>query len=194
MNPSPIHHPTKTELKKYFDQLEKFLTLASTDTKLYKEIVNAPFHDKFMTTRLGLGIVVLLLVDKKHKTINRIALSDTDPAKGAVQMSAKRFEEIRIPCNDVQNIIAKAIRTGKFQKTDDWQYLFTPELTPEQSRFNQAGAGIDGSVVYPLQARDGGAIIFSYYQLLSKLNTAPYKFMEAYSLLVSQALELSTKN
>src|SRR5690606_36603501 len=106
------------------------------------------------------------------------------PAQGAVTMSAKKFEEITIPIDDSENIIAKAIRSGSFKQTADWHYLFTPDLTAEQARFNQAGAGIASSVVYPLDKK--GALIFSYYMLPSKIGPDQHDVMQAYADIVTK--------
>lgn len=190
MPSSPLHLPSDAEMDSYFTKLEKTLMGARTRKKLYHEIANAPFCDKYMTTRLGLGIVVFLKVNPETNTIDRISLSDTEPAKGAVQMSAKRFDAIKIPLDNKKNIIAKTIRSGRSHKTDDWQYLFIPDLTPEQARFNQAGAGIDGSIVYPVSCSLAkGALIFSYFQQLPKLSEAANSYMDRYAALVCKALQ-----
>lgn len=173
----------------YMPQLKAFLK--SDSNTLHQAIVNAPFLDKVMSTQLDLGIVVLLLVNTKKKTIDRIALSETEQADRAVQMTAKPFKSIHIPLTAEQNIIAEAIRTAHFQQTDDWYYLFTPEFTAEQARFNQAGAGIESSVVYPLSTSPGGALIFSLHQPLQNVTETHHQFMEQYTALVSEALRLS---
>jgi len=144
--------------------LATIIQAASDDKSLFQAIVNAPFSDPLLAAKLFLGIVVFLLVNKKDGTIDRVALSQTELAEYTKKMSVKRFEDIRIPLDDPKNILAKAIRTGKPQETTDWQYLFTPELTAEEARLNQAGGGIAYSAVYPLVgARDGGAMIFSWF-------------------------------
>lgn len=171
-------------------QLQKLLTDTATDAELFTAVVNAPFEDKLAAVGLGLGIVVLLLVDAAGGTIDRIALADTEFAKGAVQMSMKPFHHIKIPLGHPENIIAKAIAANEPQLTSDWKYLFTPELSPKAARFNQAGAGIGCSVVYPLPgAREGGALIFSYFCPSSDITAKHHDFMRMYSDLVSTALQ-----
>lgn len=173
----------------YLENLKIALHNAKDGTQLLDVIVNAPFYDKAQTTRLGLGIVVLLLVNKTTQTIDRIALSRTEHADGAVNFSAKPFKEIKIPLDYGKNIIAKAVATGKHQVTDDWQYMFIPALTPQEARFNQAGAGIGCSVVYPLNdVKDGGGMIFSYYEPLESINSSHHDFMKAYAELVADSL------
>lgn len=178
-----------TSLADYYSTLEKLLSKTDNDKELFEMIVNAPFHNKLHTTHLDLGIVVLLLADKKEGMIRRIALSDTEPARWAVKMTPVSFHQINIPINHKVNIISKAIRTGRAQKTADWKYLFTPVLSSESARFNQAGAGIACSFVYPLiGAREGGAMIFSFYQPIEQINLKHRKFMQSYSEIAAKAL------
>jgi hypothetical protein len=152
--------------------------------------VNAPFHNPVLSTSFDLGIVVLLLADPATQTINRVALSDTDAAIGAVKMSEKPFHEIKIPLNHSHNIIAQAIATGKPHYTSDWQYLFVPAMSAQAARFNQAGAGIECSHVYPLiGVQSGGALIFSYYQPAANITLRHKEFMQAYTDLAAQALQ-----
>ncbi len=177
-----------TDTDEYYQTLKEKLASIKNDKQLFKAIVNSPFEGKHNVMPLGLGIVVLLLVNKQEDMLERIALSETEPAKGAVNFSVKPFEEIKIPLNHPENILIKAIQTNKPQKTDDWQYLFTPELTPEEARFNQAGAGIGSSVVYPLNARERGALIFSYYLPLSDITARHHRFMKKYAKFISVVL------
>jgi hypothetical protein len=180
--------PSFTDEATIFSDLAALLNVPKTDHKLFEAIVNTPFQDKTTAPMLALGIVVLLLVNKKSKLIHRIALSDTEPAKGAVDISEKEFHKIKIPLEHTKNAIAKAIQSGKEQLVTDWLYLFTPAMDAKASRFNQAGAGIGCSVVYPLTARDGGALIFSYYQTPDKITKRHHKYMSAYRDLVNEAL------
>lgn len=172
----------------YHDKLLALLQSVKTRQELLTAIVNAPFHDLRETTHLDLGIIVLLLVDAKEGTIDRIALSQTPAAEGAVKMSEKPFADIKIPLNHPSNIIAQAITTDVPQATGDWKHLFTPALPPQAARFNQAGAGIECSYVYPLQAGDGGALIYSFFQPGQNLGLAHRTFMSAYAKMVTAAL------
>lgn len=171
-----------------FSDLESMLNAAKSEEDLFDAIVNAPFDNAAGAASLFLGVIVLLLVNKETGTIDRIALSGTTIAERTKRMSAKKFEDIKIPVDHMENIIAKAIADGTPQGTTDWQYLFTPELTPEQARLNQADGGIAYSAVYPILARDGGALIFSYYQYVGELGPQQQKFMSKYTQLVSERL------
>ena len=173
-----------------YGALKKALAACKGDAELFECVVNAPFAFKVETTLLFLGIMVLLLVDKDTGQIHRIALSQTEQAKGTTDVSVKRFEDITIPLVDPQNIIAKAIRSGEPQETSDWKYLFVPDLKPEAARLNQASGGIAYSAVYPLVGvRDGGALIFSYFQYPEYIGRAQHDFMKQYSQIAAAALK-----
>ena len=154
----------------------------------FKAIVNTPFTDKLVTTQLGLGIVVLLLNNEATGTIDRIALSETFHAEGADNMSAKPFKAIKIPSDFEDNIIAKAVRTKRPQHTTDWKDLFVPGMTATDARFNQAGAGIECSYVYPFNYNSGGALIFSYFVIPEKIGDSQLRFMKAYASLTGSTL------
>lgn len=172
-----------------YTALEQALAHAESEPELFHCIVNEPFAFKVETAMLFLGIIVLLLVDKDTKTINRVALSQTELAQNTTAVSAKRFQDIRIPLDYSENMIAKAIMTGEPQEVTDWTYLFNPELTPEEAQLNQASGGIAYSAIYPLTgAREGGAMIFSYYQYVHEIGDPQHNFMKRYSQLVQQAL------
>lgn len=180
---------TAKHISKYYAELKKILSAAGGDTQLFKIVVNAPFHNKLYATTLDLGIIVLLLVNPETKTIDRVALSDTESAEWAIKMTPVPFREIKIPVSNPANIIAKAIKTQQPQKTADWKFLFIPALSEEAARFNQAGAGIACSYVYPLlNTRSGGAMIFSYYQPPENIGHQHQDFMSNYSTLVAQVL------
>lgn len=170
----------------YYQKMPVILDASNkNDAQLFKAVVNAPFHDKLRALEIDLGAIVLLLVNHDHKTIDRIALSDTASAQGAVRMSAKPFEKIRIPSGHKGNLIARAVETGKPQSTEDWRYLFAPVLTASEAHFNQAGAGIESSYIYPLKGKRDGAMIFSFYQPLQNIGNEHLQFMQYYSELVA---------
>lgn len=174
----------------YYAELGSILSNAQSEDALFSAVVNAPFHDQLTTARLGLGIVVLLLVNPKTKTIDRVALSDTEGAKGAMRMSVKPFHTIRIPLANKQNIIAKAIREKAHQQTIEWAPLFVPALSAREASLNQSGAGIECSVVYPLvDLPNGGALIFSFHEPPETLGPEHYRFMQTYAGLAAKRLK-----
>jgi hypothetical protein len=171
-----------------FNALKSLLEAAQNDEELFRAVVDAPFQDAVKAASLFLGVVVLLLVDKENGTIDRIAICNTEMAARAKQMSMKKFEDIRIPLNYKENVLAKAIATGESQQTTDWKYLFAPELSEQHARYNQADAGISFSCVHPFTARDGGALIFSFYQPEELIQGDFITFMQNYTELVNAEL------
>lgn len=181
---SPFTRPSVIDYSKIKNRLDS----AEGRQAIREAVVNAPFEDRLGMAKLGLGITVLLLRDKKNNAINRVALSDTEQARGAVKASAKPFKSIVVPADHRENFVARCIRTGKPLQTDDWQYLFIPGLSAEEARFNQAGAGIACSFVYPIKAYEGGAMIFSYFTGLEDKTEAHRQFMKEYAKLAAEAL------
>ena len=174
----------------HYPSLKRKLKLATDKDSLYKAIVDTPFNTcQVETALLFLGILILLITHEETNTIDMVALSDTALAKGTTDMSVERFQEIKIPLDDSNNIVAQTIRTSKHHDVADWQYLFVPCLTPEQSRINQSGGGIGFSCVYPLNnPKTSGALIFNYYQFSGKIQPAQRQFMREYTKLVSNSL------
>jgi len=169
-------------------KLKKDLDSVKDESRLFDAIVSTPFQYKVETSLLFLGIIVLLQINKEKGTIDRIALSNTELADYTRDISVKRFEDIKIPLNHPHNIIAQAVKTGAPQSTTDWKDLFVPELTAKEARLNQAGGAIAFSAVYPLKARNGGALIYSYYQYPAEIGKAQRDFMKKYSAMVDQRL------
>ncbi|MDB5168963.1 MAG: hypothetical protein JWO41_319 [Candidatus Saccharibacteria bacterium] len=180
---------TDTTAPAGFDYEALAKTLAnSTPDNLHSTIVNAPFSCPMQAAMLFLGIVVLLIVDEEAGTINRVALSDTELAKNTTDVSMVPFEEIKIPLNNDENIIAQAIRSGELHDTTDWRFLFTPVLNAEDARINQASGGIAYSAVYPLKTTPRAAMIFSYFQYAHDIGEQQHEFMKLYSELVAAQL------
>jgi hypothetical protein len=180
-----------TDIMTDFDYkaLEQKLQSAASDEELFDAVVNAPFINPLPAVLIFLGIVVLLQVNQETGTIDRVALSKTEQARATTDVSAKPFNEIKIPIDYLENIIADAIHGGQPQDTTDWKFLFNPVLSSQQARLNQANAGIAHSIVYPLKSRGGGALIFSYYQYRSEMEDGKAEaFMKRYSDLVEAAL------
>jgi hypothetical protein len=170
-------------------QLEGALSTAESKDKLYDAIVNAPFAYRVDMAFLFLGIIVLLIVDKKSMTINRVRLSKTELAKQTTDVSTIPFSKIKIPYDTEDNVIARTIRSNRPHIISDWKYLFSPILSEDQARINQASGGIGISCIYPLEVKDGGAMIFSYFQFDGTINDAQEKFMKEYTELVSKELK-----
>lgn len=175
----------------YYEQLQKLLENAPSAAARYEAIVNAPFRQQLAAAHLGLGTVVLLLVHEANGTLDRIALSKTESAHGAVRMSAKPFKAIRIPLNNPDNLTVRALIQNTPQQIIDWHDLFTPALTGHEARLNQAGAGVECTVAFPLvyNGKPRGVLLFSYLEPAEQIGDSHYAFMERYCAIVSKGLE-----
>lgn len=156
---------------------------------LTRVIVDAPFMYKSDMVLMGIGIVVLLIGNRKDKTLHRVSICNTDLANQTLTISLKKFEDIRIPFSCKENILIQAIDSHEPKMTNDWKYLFIPELSPEQARLNQAGGGIACSFAYPLYfGDDTGAMIFSYFKEPLEIGADERSFMREYAAIVSKRL------
>lgn len=180
---------SRAESDHYFTLLQEALSNSKGD-QLLEAIVNAPFSDRRKSALLGLGIIVLLMVNKSTGMIDRVTVSDTEFAKRATERSIRPLKDAKIPLSYKGNFIAEAIRSERYQQTSDWRYLLAPDFSPDEARLNQAGAGVACSFVYPLLSiRGGGALVFNYYLPLDKIESQHHDFMNAYSRLVASNLK-----
>ncbi len=174
----------------YYKSVAEAFAKAKDTKRLYQKIVDLPYDDKKRVTMLSMGHVILVLLNRKNGTLDRIALSNTESAKGAVYYSVMPFKAIRVPVTNKENYIGIAIRTKSVMATSDWYYTFTPILTAEQARLNQAGGGIGCSIVYPLiGVGDGAALVYSFYEPLGRIGEAQYGFMDRYSSIATNELK-----
>jgi hypothetical protein len=160
--------------------------------KDYKEltglIVNEPFKQKVPITFMFLGFIVLIVVNKKTGMLDRVSITKNELAQNTFDVSSVPFEDIKIPLEDPNNLYVRSIKTGEPTDTTDWYFTFTPALTGEQARINQASAGIAFTVVYPLKFENGGCLSFSYYQYLGEIGENQRRFMSEYTDIASEAM------
>jgi hypothetical protein len=177
----------------YLADFPRLLRQSSGDNQLFDAIVNAWFRSPNHPISLGLGFVTFLLYNKKTGCIDRIKKTENELGNLGSEISVKPFKAIKIPLDDKVNIIARAIRSGKWAQTNDWDEILTPGLSAQESRLNQANSGIASSVVYPLKARDGGALIFHYFITLDKITKELHDFMSSYTKIVDNTLNNKNK-
>ena len=186
-----MSQPPLTITDQQISQLKHSLANVPITNKkqLYQALVNAPFNDRLLTATVDLGIIVLLLVDTSTNMLDRIALSDTEHAHNAVRVSARPFHEIHIPMDTKNNVLVNVIKDDAPQVVSDWQYLFTPILSPVDARKNQSAASIECSLVWPIRVCDGGALIFSFYQPPAYISDEHKIFAKKYAAIVQDCLQ-----
>ncbi len=141
----------------------------------------------------GYRIVVLSLVDEKAVGLRRIALSQTEEARLATEVSTIPFEKIVIPFNATSNLGIKALIEGKPQVTDYWPDLLSPPLTPQAALTNQRSAGIQTSLVYPVFSRGKsiGTLIFSMVKQYKDVTEEEKDLLSGFTDLIGLAVENS---
>lgn len=177
-------------------RLERELAQAKDYEELKRVIVEAPFEQPLAVASLFLCFVVLMTANEKTGVIDRVAITDTELARNTFEVTAVAFEDIKIPLHHPDNILAQTLDDGKPRDTTDWYYTFTPAMTGDQARINQASAGAAYTAVYRLDIPHGGGILsFSYYQYASSIGEQQRKFMSGYAKIVSKAMtKLMSKN
>lgn len=179
---------TQDDLGNHLVHIEGLLAAAKSDKELFQTIVNAPFYTKQLCTPLGLGLIVLLQVNDQGTLISRVAYSDTEAALGVDKIGLKSLYQLSVPRQYSDNLTVKAIDSGQPQHTEDWQSIYAPDTTPDEAHLYQAGAGIGCSCVYPLAARNGGALTFNFYLSLDRIGERQRNFMKEYQSIVAKYL------
>lgn len=168
--------------------LKKKLFSAKNYEELTKLIVEEPIKQQVPTALMFLAFIVLLVVNHKTGMLDRVSISDTELAQNTFDVTAVPFEDIKIPMDDPNNLYVRAVKTGEPTDTTDWYFTFTPAMTGDQARINQASAGIAYTAIYPLKFKKGGALSFSYYQYEGHVGREQAVFMKEYTKIVSDAL------
>ncbi len=142
---------------------------------------------------LGYKIIVLALINEQTGTLDRIAISETEEARKALQITPVPFHEITIPLTEDKNVSIAAIKTGQMQITDNWYNLLRPVYKPEEAVKVQEIVGIKVSVVYPLisQGKPIGVLIFSMKKDYSQVSEEEKDVLEGFKDLVALAVQRS---
>lgn len=169
------------------------IVLDTLDFKsVVQNIVNGLFQELGYLEK-GYRIVVLTLIDEKRGVLKRVALSQTEEAKKATEVSAVPFSQIDIPLTAKDNLLVKAIDTKQTYTTHSWPEIFTPVLTPEQAVKNQQASGIKTSLIYPIVIKDKalGALIFSMIKEESEVSVEERELIQAFTEIVGIAIQNS---
>ncbi len=142
------------------------LTKLMLDTLDFRDVVQRVVNnilDDLGYFERGYRILVLTLVDHERSVLRRIALSQTQEAAKAQEVSAIPFEQIDIPLSATDNLLIQTLTDKQVHVTHSWPDLFRPVLTDQQALQNQTAAGIKTSLLYPLLVKDQaiGVMIFS---------------------------------
>ena len=164
-------------------------TVQSTPlSRLPQVLVDAPFATEHVID-YEIAAIVLTVENSTDQTIDRIALSQTPSAAGAVKASAVPFKKIRIPLQCTENALVASVSQDITIVTSDWYNLFRPTLSARQARDNQAGAGVQCSVVVPFTGKTmRGALIFSLLCTEAELTAQHRAFFSDYATFVGKSV------
>lgn len=190
-------------LKKLFNKTPTTKDTIAALWKLEKVILDTlDFNDVVQKTvesmltelnfmNLGYEIIVLLLVDKKHNVLKRIALSQTPAARKIVAATTIPFEDINIPLDTKNNILIQTINSGKNITTTYWPSMFSPILHPDEALKLQSLSGIKTSMVYPVISRNDviGAMIFSLNKTEKAVSKTERELIEGFTDIVGLAVQ-----
>jgi hypothetical protein len=184
---SDVDHPIMDYTKL---QASLRLDSAKSEVTCFSAIVDAPFVYKTEAALLFLGAIMLALVDKERKVLQAKAISQTDFVKDMERMAGAPADAITQPYDADENLVVKAIKSGKPQGTSDWGVLMSPAVPAAPARLIQASGGIAFTSVYPLKGvGTGGALVYSFFRRDVSDVAGQNDFMRRYTALVSELLK-----
>lgn len=161
----------------------------SAPKRVYSAIANAPYADKVGMAFLFLGFICIYIVDEKTNKIFLKGVSDTEEYHLAVKDFKFKPSNYHLDFDkNKDNQIVQAIAQNTPQQTGDWTTLNRGKTSKATVRLNQASSGIATSIIYPLNSKIRGALMYSYYQYPEMIGNPQQLFMERYTELVSACL------
>lgn len=172
-----------------YKEIEQALQAAETDqATLYRAVADEPFRHSRAMALLFLGFISFFVVDAEQGQVAAAGVTDNDYYRQSVANYDFQLSDYKLPLTDKSNSVVEAITTGKPVSSDNWDTFRRPDVEAGVARLNQADGGIGYSVVYPLQGKTKGALMFNFYQFPESIGAAQEGFMRKYTELVSEAL------
>lgn len=150
--------------------LEKLILNTHDFGELIRNIVDGMLFE-LGYLKHGYKIVVLSLPNPKTMTLDRAAISQTNEAKMALQLTPVPFKKILIPLSNKENLLCEVLRTKTSTKTRRMYDILTPIFTEEQADTIQRSLGIKSILIYPLvsQEKIQGVLNFSLDKELEEI-------------------------
>ncbi|MFC1727017.1 ATP-binding protein [Patescibacteria group bacterium] len=141
--------------------------------------------------KLGYSIIVLTLVNKKGKSIERVSISKTKAAQKALESTPIPFEKIKVPLTASQNLLVKAIKNQKIYFTHDLSDVLYPEASREIWREIQKACEIKTSMIIPIISKkiSLGAMIFSISKNITDISKYEKEVLTGFTNAVGLAIE-----
>jgi len=141
-----------TERNKTLSLLRKIdevvLSKVTDIVQIAQQVVNTVVNE------LEFKAVIILLLDKKEKTLVKLAVSQTEQTiQTEVKLNQALFG-IKIPLTEQGNLIVKSVNTRRMQLTRGLTTILVPHFNPEQTKIAEDTLGVTSSFIYPLIVRD----------------------------------------
>jgi GAF domain-containing protein len=152
--------------------LEKLILSTLEYDELIRKIVDGMLYE-LGYLKLGYKIVVLSLVNTANSTLDRVAISQTEEAKRALQLTPVPFKKIIIPLNHSENLLTKVAQTRKYDTSSKMFDVLTPVMTVDESNSLQQNLGITSIIAFPLISQDKvvGVLSFSLGKQTHEVST-----------------------
>lgn len=99
---------------------------------------------------LGYQTAVLGIIDTKTKILKRVAVSDTENARKALQSLEIPFSNIDIKLSDKENHCIQAMASNKVMSTNDLYNVLRPAVSRENAAVVQDAMGTKTTLIYPI--------------------------------------------
>jgi signal transduction histidine kinase len=141
--------------------------------------------------KLGYKIVVLSLVNTANSTLDRVAISQTEEAKRALQLTPVPFKKIIIPLNHSENLLTKVAQTRKYDTSSKMFDVLTPVMTVDESNSLQQNLGITSIIAFPLISQDKvvGVLSFSLGKQTHEVSTEEKQLLTRFADVAALAVQ-----
>ena len=142
---------------------------------------------------LGYQIIVLTLLDSKRKNIVRLAISQTEAGKKALQETPIPFKKIVIPFGTKSNLLVRSIKEKKVYFTHDMSDVLSPAGSKEEWRRIQKVCSIKTSMIFPVLVggKSIGAMIFSLSKGVGEISQYEKEVLAGFTNAVGLAVKHS---
>lgn len=170
--------------------LEKLILNTHDFGELIRNIVDGMLFE-LGYLKHGYKIVVLSLPNPETLTLDRAAISQTDEAKMALQLTPVPFKKILIPLSNKENLLCEVLRTKTSTKTRRMYDILTPIFTEEQADTIQRSLGIKSILIYPLvsQEKIQGVLNFSLDKELEEIKDEELVLLRRFTDIAALAVQ-----
>ncbi|MEM5810983.1 MAG: histidine kinase dimerization/phospho-acceptor domain-containing protein, partial [Candidatus Aenigmatarchaeota archaeon] len=167
------------------------IILKTTNMKVLTDKVVNVMLEELNYLDLGYRIIVLSLVNREKKVLERTSISKTEFARLALSNSPVRFRDLVFSLNQTNNLSIKALKDRKPYITNNLHDMLFPAVDKKVVHFVQRKLGILSSIVFPIYSKDLplGTLIFSLSKPESKMLEFEKQILVGFTNVVGIAIE-----